>query len=358
MDKRTERNCELLKIEFPEGRLVGSLSILGQPFRKSVKGGNHWHLPVKCRCGKEFTVFVGHLRSGATISCGCVKSSKLGALRRKKPLPPATTALPKGSTCHQKLKRDGHLEEDLQTLPFVPPTNCKDFVLASVKSTPEHRRFVERYEWLGNAGYGVRWCFEARYQGVLGGVMMLAEPYMYKPGLGPDLECLIQRGACASWTPKNLGSMMVMFACRWMAQNTTKRVFYGYADPRAGEVGTIYQACNFMYLGESKKRLTFNAEGQVRSLQNLKRTARMVPWLAQQGIVLPPECFTEKGYLKWSVIDPEIKQMMRQHIKEASVGYTSVEMTHGRYAQVLGTKAEKRMIYPLVGEPKPYLKRL
>jgi hypothetical protein len=27
------------------------------------------------------------------------------------------------------------------------------------------------------------------------------------------------------------------------------RIFYAYSDPAAGEIGTIYQACNWIYLG-------------------------------------------------------------------------------------------------------------
>jgi hypothetical protein len=36
-----------------------------------------------------------------------------------------------------------------------------------------------------------------------------------------------------------------------MVKNTDKRVFSGYSDPKANEVGIIYQACNFEYLGNN-----------------------------------------------------------------------------------------------------------
>ena len=42
-----------------------------------------------------------------------------------------------------------------------------------------------------------------------------------------------------------------MFAIRWMVKNTPYRVFVGYSDTTAGEIGTIYQACNFIYLGQN-----------------------------------------------------------------------------------------------------------
>ena len=65
-----------------------------------------------------------------------------------------------------------------------------------------------------------------------------------------DLERLISRGACISWSPKNLGSAFLMWCLRWMVKNTDYRIFTAYSDPTARELGTIYQACNFYYLGQ------------------------------------------------------------------------------------------------------------
>jgi len=36
-----------------------------------------------------------------------------------------------------------------------------------------------------------------------------------------------------------------------MVRNTDFRVFTAYSDPEAKELGTIYQACNFYYLGQT-----------------------------------------------------------------------------------------------------------
>ena len=64
-------------------------------------------------------------------------------------------------------------------------------------------------------------------------------------------EKLISRGACISWSPKNLASALIMHSIRWMAKNTDYRFFSGYSDTTAGEIGSIYQACNFIYLGQN-----------------------------------------------------------------------------------------------------------
>jgi hypothetical protein len=79
---------------------------------------------------------------------------------------------------------------------------------------------------------------------------MMGCPTTFSKMMGDEnLERLICRGACVSWSPKNLASALVMYAVKWMVKNTKYRFFTAYADPRAGELGSIYQACNFRYLG-------------------------------------------------------------------------------------------------------------
>ena len=42
---------------------------------------------------------------------------------------------------------------------------------------------------------------------------------------------------------------MISNACKLAAKEFGWRIFYAYADPTAGEIGTVYQACNWLYLG-------------------------------------------------------------------------------------------------------------
>ena len=95
--------------------------------------------------------------------------------------------------------------------------------------------------------------FIATYKGKLAGVIVMATPNAFSHLLGKehqDKEKLISRGACISWSPKNLASSLLMFSIRWMVGNTPYRYFSAYSDPEARELGTIYQACNFIYLGQ------------------------------------------------------------------------------------------------------------
>jgi hypothetical protein len=115
--------------------------------------------------------------------------------------------------------------------------------------------FVKRHEWLGSMPQKGSHQFVARTPrgNVLAGVLVMAEPSMRaKSLLGPahaKLERLIARGASISWAPKDLGSWLIRQSMQWMVKMTDYRTFTAYSDPDARELGTIYQAVGFAYLG-------------------------------------------------------------------------------------------------------------
>ena len=264
----------------------------------------------------------------------------------------------KDNKCHQRIIRENTLAEDLEKLTPVfgaMPTKASDFTLSYEAYAQCHRDFIKRYEWLGTPGSGIKWAFTARYNGELGGVVLASEPY------NPEVDtALIARGACAGWTPKNLGSMLVMFSCRWMASNTPKRKFIAYTDSEANEIGQIYQACNFMYLGASSAFYGVRQDGSKVSFQTLKRTSNMKRWMEANSITLAPECFTEKGYLKWSVIPVDIKTRMRQYLKLEKSKLAKVKLMRGKYMLILGAnRKETKLLRKTCGKTGlPYPKRL
>lgn len=117
----------------------------------------------------------------------------------------------------------------------------------------EAKEFIERHEWLGKMGLYPTYIYTARYKGILSGVISFDMPNAFSKLLGEDtkkLERLIGRGACISWSPKNLGSAMIGRAIKELVKITPYRLFTAYSDVEAKELGTIYQACNFYYLGQ------------------------------------------------------------------------------------------------------------
>ena len=95
-----------------------------------------------------------------------------------------------------------------------------------------------------------------------------------------------------------------------------------------------------------------DSEGKRKSFQTLKRTSRMVPWLAKQGIVLPADCFTPKGYLRWARIPVDIKRSMREHARQEGTKLAVVSVRRGRYVLLLGkVRRETRKLNLAFTEP-------
>ena len=138
------------------------------------------------------------------------------------------------------------------------------------------KEFIERHEWLGKLPIFVTHRFGAYYNGELAGVVAMATPNAFSNLLGEEYkkkEKLISRGASISWAPKNLASWLIMKSIRWMVHNTEFKYFTAYSDPEAKELGTIYQACNFIYLG--------NKFGSTKQYLDPDNTAR--GWFGSSG---------------------------------------------------------------------------
>ena len=162
--------------------------------------------------------------------------------------------------CYQYQKRLDTLAEDMReynwTEEDIKNISLDDFKFSYIDTEVEKYRatkFIERYEWLGTVGsFPTHW-FIATYKGILGGVIIMSMPNSFSKLLGEDtknIERLIARGASASWCPFNLGSKFLMWAIKWMVNNTQYRLFTCYSDPQAKELGSIYQGLNFYYLGQ------------------------------------------------------------------------------------------------------------
>lgn len=67
--------------------------------------------------------------------------------------------------------------------------------------------------------------------------------------LGGPAICL-ERGACVPYAPPNAASFLISRACKLMFRTTEIPRFFAYGDPEAGEYGAVYQASNWIYLGQ------------------------------------------------------------------------------------------------------------
>lgn len=261
------------------------------------------------------------------------------------------------SMCHQFLKKLEWYHTDIQEVPFnIEGIKASDFILQPEKMSEEIKEFIERYEWLGTIGFNVKWSFTARYQGVLSGVVLISEPSSYSTMLGehtPTYEALIQRGATVSWAPRNLGSRLIMFSCKWLVKNTSKRLFVGYADPEANERGTIYRACNFDYIGNNfgdAYSYTHPSIHHTFSSRYLRRTSTFKVWCKKNNVELKQEWFKENQFKDLSKIPDDVKikwySWGRQILKESTKQRVAKK---SKYAILIGkNKADLKNLKLLV----------
>lgn len=165
--------------------------------------------------------------------------------------------------CWQKKIRDTNLESDtLEACKVLGVTSLDNLTISDFDFSYEPKEvcfqdakaFIEKHEWLGRMSLYPTHIFTARYKGLLSGVVVMDMPPTFSKLLGEDtrkIERIISRGACISWSPSGLASSLIMFGIRWMVQNTRFRLFGAYSDTEASELGTIYQACNFYYIGRT-----------------------------------------------------------------------------------------------------------
>lgn len=204
------------------------------------------------------------------------------------------------SVCWQHQIRIDNRERDLQranlTEEKVQGLRTHDFSFSFVDRTEKNKcdevkRFVEEHDWLSSMPNRPTLRFTASKitkqaaSNLLAGALVIATPSAIPDSIGTeyhDRTALIARGACISWSPKNLGSWLIMNAVRWMVKNTDYRYFLGYADPEAGERGTIYRACNFVETipflkleGKRKKRFVYalgENKKETKALRSIFRT--------------------------------------------------------------------------------------
>jgi hypothetical protein len=112
---------------------------------------------------------------------------------------------------------------------------------------------IERYEWLGRMPAVVRYCFGIFFGDACGGVVTYSNEYAENLGVWDRYDftgrliCL-SRGAVTHWAPPNTASRLIR---RSMALLPPRyEVVTATVDERAGEIGTIYQACGFDFIGK------------------------------------------------------------------------------------------------------------
>ena len=153
-----------------------------------------------------------------------------------------------------------------------------------------------------------------------------------------------RRGACVSWSPKNLASAFIMSSIKDMAQTTQYRLFTAYSDPMAKELGTIYQACNFYYLGQTSGAATRNINpytGKYVSDRFFRSRSAYKRYAKELGIRWRPDWCHATG-MAWDNIPDDIEQQLREQskVKHAESESIAVPPKH-KYAMLCGANKKE-----------------
>lgn len=267
--------------------------------------------------------------------------------------------------CWQYDIRINNLQTDLNeaniTTEEAKLIRVSDFVFGVAETRKEQllvRKFIEKHEWLGKACGFSQYYFTAYYKSILAGVIVMGTPNAFNLLLGEenrDLEILINRGACISWSPKNLASSLMSFALNWMAKNTKHRLFTAYSDVTAKELGTIYQACNFYYLGNTfgaSKKYIQPYNKQPVSDRWFRTRCAYKNYAKDLGIAWNDSWLGKGRKVVWDRVPDDIEKQLRDYSKrkQSEASFIEIPSKH-KYAYVLGKdKKETKKLRKLFEE--------
>ena len=140
-----------------------------------------------------------------------------------------------------------------------------------------------------------------------------------------------------------------MWAIKWMVDNTDYRLFTCYSDPQAKEIGSIYQALNFYYLGQNSgtvvrcinpyNKNSIISDRAFRARSMYKRYAKdlNIPWQKN---------WNNDQSILWDNIPDDIEKQLRDYSKEMYEKSEKIKFpSKHKYAFVLGRdKRETKLL--------------
>tara|TARA_R110002020_G_scaffold73742_3_gene189148 strand:- start:1523 stop:2020 length:498 start_codon:yes stop_codon:yes gene_type:complete len=152
-----------------------------------------------------------------------------------------------------------------------------------------------------------------------------------------------------------------MNSIKHMVKHTEFRVFSAYSDPEAKELGTIYQACNFIYLGQKSGTAKQYFDSKRPDLgwfsdRDFRKKSKYKLYAQNIGLTLEEW----KGYMKkyspnWEIIPDDIKINIKKEEKKyrESCSVRDMKPKH-KYIYILGrTKKETKKLKKLFDKHNP-----
>jgi hypothetical protein len=238
---------------------------------------------------------------------------------------------PSNGKCHQRVIRErmaDHPDPKLKEKRAL----AADFNNAIVReiSYDEAQNLILANEWLGNMGT-TEFSFGLYFGDHLAGVACFGRTAGTKVaesvcgGEHAHRVATLCRGACVHWAHPHSASFLINAACREMASGKHYNLFIGYSDFQAGEIGTVYQASNWLYCG------TTNPTEKFRTPSGEVKDARLVSAYSRDRT---------GGTLKYKRTRAEQKQLL---MEEGCEFFKDGGRKH-RYVGIYGDRRIKRIL--------------
>ena len=252
---------------------------------------------------------------------------------------------PANGKCHQRIVRE-MMAEQPDPLLEEKKALASDFKHTVVReiSYEEAKQVVMANEYLASMGT-TEFSFALYFGEHLAGVACFGRTAGTQVGASicgvehaPRVATLC-RGACVHWAHPNSASFLINAACREMTKKGYN-IFVAYSDPGAGEIGTVYQASNWLYCGTTSSTEKFRTpSGEVKD-------ARLVSAYSRDRT---------GGTLKYKRTRAEQKQLL---MEEGHEFFRDGGRKH-RYVGMYGDRRIKRILRAaLRWEVLPYPKRV
>tara|TARA_R110000868_G_scaffold203969_8_gene451960 strand:+ start:128 stop:1624 length:1497 start_codon:yes stop_codon:yes gene_type:complete len=250
------------------------------------------------------------------------------------------------STCYQYRVRELKRAEEEGGLSFDPSECSISNSEVRAITKVEAKKIIEEYEWLGYMPSYTKYHFGIFFniggREYLGGVVVFQDDYVENVG-GWDKYgysgkiILLSRGVCLWWAPKNANTYLISKALKWLETNTDYKVVTATVDSLAGEIGTIYQAANWNYVGVM--------DGNI--LKNGKARERL-------GVLIDNKLYTSRQIR--SMLGTMKKGVILENYPEAKF---IKQKAKSRYFYFLGSKKERKLNrLTISSQIKPYPKRI
>ena len=167
-----------------------------------------------------------------------------------------------------------------------------------------------------------------------------------------------------SLAPKNMGSSLIMYAINWMVQNTNYRFFTCYSDPMAKELGTIYQACNFIYLGQNfgSREMFYDPTLPTKpsfSDREFRKVSYFKVYARELGLAWQPN-WSIDGKMQWQNVGLVNEHSLREKSRQRKHECESINLPpKHKYVYIKGrNKRETKHLYRVFKEHNPQLTHL